>query len=205
MTERQISLLDLVSNFNKGNSLRYLASQEINTPRFKIHNSADKIDEVLRPIIGQKVSVRTYIPGSRGYFHCPHLPNTDVDEFLIKTLIGFIEDGYSLILSEPIDPKDAVAKGNIEWSKNRFLIEYTEGSGTVRDTDDSGSKTLIRIDKRLEVEEKLLGHGVNILYACEKVYWGLPLIFEWSIYNKPVGLLHDPLIFWEIREVRPTR
>ena len=195
-----MKLQTLLDDFNKVSSLEYLESQNVNTPRFSVYTDKDSFRNVCIRDGGKKVSIRTY---KKDIFKSPHYPNVVLSSEIMDRCKSHIGEGYQIIISDPIDPKEALYKGNLEYQdRHNFLIEYTPGPGTVRDTDNGSKNSIVQLSSRVEIVDKLERYGANILYTAYEIFWGHPIILEWSIYLNPVGKLKDQLIFWEIRPVK---
>jgi len=147
-----------------------------------------------------KLSIRTEKPGQ---FKSPFLPNAEVPkvrEFL-KSLMG---GGYEILLCKGL-PTNSIIRGNCVPSLHNNYFEYLAGPGTVRDIDEGG-----RTPKTLTLP---WGHyvpnmGTILAGAFQKVNSHLfphrfelgHKIIEFTVFSKPVGILQQNTIFWEVRD-----
>jgi hypothetical protein len=188
----------LEKNWDKFSSIEFLKSRGLNVPICELVTDNDTL--VARLSTYKAVSIRTFKPGK---IATPHLPNQKFTSGLVSKCIGLIDDGYKLILAQPIDPSNAVVKGNVKIDSNGWLMEYIKGAGTVRDIE----KTYIdddnygSITNDVQLVSKHIGPGaVSIIREVEKMFWGKPIIVEWSIYSENIGTQNSKIIFWEVRK-----
>lgn len=212
---------------SKLGSLELLSRIGLNTPHFIPVTVEGELKYAFTEL-GKtgRVSVRTqrYVYD----FGCPHFPNAEISGALSTQLVNLLHQGYTLIVAEPIDPTQAVARGNAmletggDLEKVPVLLEFSLGPGTVRDQPDVD---LIQLRRVLNAYHSRLasirGHSGPIRSKNFERRWGTPLarglaaatramsrlhefpfrhcVIEWSVYRRPVGRLFEPVIFWEIR------
>lgn len=188
---------DLQGDWNKFSSIEFLKDKGLNVPRCILINDIDSLTEKISNY--RKVSIRTFKDED---VLCPHMPNREYSPELINECISLIGQGYNLILAEPIDPKNAVVKGNVRMDSNGWVMEYIKGAGTVRDIEKTSTadKNYGFITNDIQSATKRIGPGAaSIIRDIEKLFWGRSIIVEWSIYSKNIGVHNNRIIFWEIR------
>lgn len=146
-----------------------------------------------------RLSVRTEKPNE---FKSPFLPNALIPE-VRKFLQEIDGKGYETLITKGT-PTDCIIRGNCVPGTDTNYFEYLAGKGTVRDIDQSGRtpKTV-----RLVWGTNPGDIGTNIAAALQLVnsrLWPKRFEFsqeivEFSVYSKPVGILGDRVIFWEVR------
>lgn len=205
----------LKENWNKGNSLLYLKQQGFNTPEFYLVAGEDRTKVYFRKMMrlhfhgkDQRISVRTYRENTKYSFVEPHFPNYYVCREFVESLEKLIDEGYSLILNKPIDPRDSLVSGNLlvkpycGMRRFDYRFEYRLGSGTVRylenHTDIKSSTNDIPKGK---FKDRFL-----VIFDRAIATWlkdfendGIPVVFEFAIYGKPIGYNSVNYIYWEIR------
>lgn len=135
----------------------------------------------------------------------PHFPVISREE-LADRYISLLNRGYKLIIAKCIDPADAQMAGGMLYEGSTFHVEVALGPGTVRRVTREG-----RID--LTVKAILGKPSGNHLIdkSVKEAWWGLRtlhakipeldlkgLLYEFSVYTKPVGWKHEKVIFWEL-------
>ena len=187
----------------KRDRILYLGRMSFNIPRFL--GTITEIKELavfFKEHKGQRVSIRTqnlYKP-----ILGPHYPDVLLNKDLMEKLQTDVRKKYELLMFEPIDPKDALKRGNLWINKleGKLGIEYMDSPGTVRGLEkESGLK---KVDMSIEeLLEKGKGGNEFLGYSPSK-FIGLPFsqfIVEFSIYSYPVGTQQKNEIFWEIRSL----
>ena len=153
-----------------------------------------------------RYSVRTF--RGPGYGHSDPFFPIIAREKLHASYQKLLSDGLNLIVATPIDPSDAEMAGCLLYEPNGITAEVAHGPGTVRRVTQE-NKIDLRVkstdravggisDYRIRIAMEQVGSAVrNIQKLCPalKVDW---LVFEFSWYDKGVGLLGEPLIFWEV-------
>jgi hypothetical protein len=181
---------------SKLQSLQRLRDLGLNTPRLicslqqylSPKNKLSFWDSVDTPQ-DVRVSIRTERDGE---LICPHFPNItrrDANKYISK----LAHQGYSIYIFEGINPLDCMRRGNIALFKDRIIVEFLEGPGTVRDLEKA---VPIHLDLKswteLPISLRYLSYGLE-----SQELWNQ--IIEWSIYKDPVGQLGRMDIYWEIR------
>lgn len=194
----------LPNNWNKYLSLEYLRQQGLNTPDFELCSTPDELLDRLRYLYivveEKRTSVRCFKEGNS--FNEPFFPNYLINLNNFGAWIKLLKEGYKIIVSKPIDPVGAIIKGNImlfeSFSMRRFdyIVEYTEGTGTVRDLENE--KKVIKLHNELPypIKTKQVYHDSFKLFKKIEE----PIIVEWSIYDRPIGMKEEEVIYWEIRK-----
>ena len=200
----------LMNDWTKYNSLCFLKERGINTPNFRLVRDIPSLEPELLNNWDKKVSIRTFRPDKNKAILGVHLPNVPVGVVIESKCYELLEEGFYLIFSDPIDPLDCVTRGNIAYYfENEWLMEYAEGPGTVREIESLPSVSIKRISEqpfnrtipraRDKVYQELNLKGLFVVSIIESIYWGTPILLEWSIYSRPVGFSERELIFWELR------
>lgn len=183
----------------------YLGERGFNIPKFYgVIDNIIELKEFYKKIGEQKVSIRTQpSPHSMRFSELgPHFPNSNIAE-LFDTLVNTLNQGYSLLMFEAIDPQFSELKGNILVNKKdkSILIEFTEGPGTVRSLESEHYGTIKQIKSTFAeyvsysppfFNEHSPSIILEIPFNC--------FILEFSKYKIPVGLRKMYEIFWEIRK-----
>lgn len=205
-----MTIKDLVEDWTKYNSLCFLKEKGINTPNFRLIKDVDSLERELINNQGKKVSIRTFHPEKLKTTLMTHLPNVPVGPIIESRCYELLEEGFYLILSDPIDPVDCITRGNIVYYfQNEWLMEFAEGPGTVREMESLSPTDIKRISEqpfnrntpraRDKVYSELGMKGLSVVNTIQSIYWGTPILLEWSIYRRPVGFRERELIFWELR------
>lgn len=201
-------------NMNKYESLVYLRDiKKLNTPDFNLVKDKNELSRLLDKMVlknnsihGLRISTRTMYPGAIS-FNTPFFPNRELNRSLIDELTKCIDDGYNLIVAEAIDPNDTLFKGNFmmypsfSMRKFDFMIEFTNGSGTCRDLETSK-----KITSTSNIHEALniIGYPIQKIFTeCKGIFNDLgnkPIVVEWSIYDRPIGIKKKSIIYWEVRD-----
>lgn len=181
--------------------IEVLSLHGFNVPLYKAVKSIQDLKDFIKEHELQRVSIRTYAANEQSGFKCPHLPNRPSAEAIeeVKKLLDY-SNKYQIMVSEGIDPACALFRGNAVFSQfpptysNEFIIEYLEGPGTVRDLESNPAVKHIQ-GKLYQIPHPEVREVAQALYAS-----GVKdVLFEWSVYNYPLGVLRRPLIFWEFR------
>jgi hypothetical protein len=149
----------------------------------------------------ERMSVRTF--SRTGATDEPHFPIIGRATFETDCL-PLLDQGYSLIVAEPIDPAGAQLAGCILRRPEDFLVELAEGPGTVRRVTHEG-----KIDLQLAVSgpddprcRADIRPAVTELAEAERQWRAdvtlMDVLYEFSVYAYPVGWKNEPVIFWEI-------
>lgn len=188
-----MTINELESSWTKYNSLVFLKQRMFNTPNFRLITLLGELIQIK----DQVKSIRIFNDNPKSSMLLPHFPNRLVDNEVFNACYNELSKGNKLIVSDPIDPRHSLYKGNIMVTDfGDFVVEYTEGPGTVRDLEKSVVKRAITLQ-----ELSLIGpYRHSLVSKSLSTYWGIPIILEWSIYDSPVGLKNQELIFWEIRK-----
>jgi hypothetical protein len=147
-----------------------------------------------------KLSIRTERDGE---FKSPFLPNASVPD-VRKFLTTFDHSLYSIMVCKGL-PTNSIIRGNCVPSSAFNTIEYRTGNGTVRDIDEAGrTPSHIRLPWGMAPPGVAgeVSSAIQLLnsFLCPKRFDVLNRIVEFSVFKKPVGLRHDKVIFWEVRE-----
>jgi hypothetical protein len=188
----------LEKDWNKFSSIKFLESRGLNVPVCELVIDSDTLVDRLSTY--NAVSIRSFRPGE---VTSPHMPNQKFSPDLVSKCLALIDNKYKLILAQPIDPNNAVVKGNVKISKEGWLIEYIKGAGTVRDIEKThiDDNNYGSISNDIQLVSKAIGPGaVSIIREVEKMFWGRPIIVEWSIYSENIGTQDSKIIFWEVRK-----
>lgn len=196
----------LLEHMNKGNSLLFLRYHCLNTSSFTIIRDYIDFESWMDSWQYGRISVRSYKEKGLS-FNELFRPNVILDRSLMEEIFKCLDNGYSVIVSKGVDPEGTLFKGNIQLSRELFsinyLIEYTEGYGTVRDLETA--KKIYRVSNNTHNKINMLPAILGLLRKSIELYsnyfykYKVSIILEWSIYEFPVGALEDELIFWEIR------
>lgn len=190
-------------NQPKRDRILYLGRMGFNTPKFLgTITTIKELAVLFKDNRGKRVSIRTqnlYKP-----ILGPHFPFALLDRETLEKLETVIRKKYELLVFEPIDPKEAVTRGNLWFNKSegKMGIEYLEGPGTVRNLEKELSLKSVtsQIEDMLNKERV----GCEFLGYTPSKFINLPFsqfIIEFSIYSHPVGTQQKPEIFWEIRSL----
>ena len=192
----------------KIDSLWKLRVLGLNTSNFKILKSRLDVDYFFNRTDWKRISIRTDLkdPTKRGVsrFGLPFFPNLDYLEArkIIVHDSTVSTDDLDIIVSEGIDPKDALLSGKIIMENElKGNLEYILGASTVRSLDYvipkrytvkfSEPVTLLSFNLPLEK----LSHQIKQIILPS---FRTPFIIEFSIYSHPIGRLKDRLIYWEV-------
>jgi hypothetical protein len=141
------------------------------------------------------ISVRTQNPlGDSDVFYPKSINISPRDS--LKNISEWINK-YDILISESVNPELCNLCGNIALLKDKIIIETVSGAGT-----------LDRITRENKLENHLIVNQFNyqklIKDLCLNKIIGkslsLPIrniIIEFSIYNKPVGILNEEYLVWE--------
>jgi len=147
-----------------------------------------------------KFSLRTYYPGSE-VKDTPHYPTLTRKE-LVKLIRPLLKKGLHLIIAEQIDPKDCLFAGAAykysgKRNNNIIKIEIAWGPGTVRRVTHDN-----KIDIGISVSSKYKRFSqLGPINTCIDNFYRVALtnvMFEFSYYKIPVGILKENFICWEI-------
>jgi hypothetical protein len=136
----------------------------------------------------KRVSIRTE---KAHHSLCPHHPNIPLKD-VGKVLNHCILAGYNIFIFEGIDPADCKCRGNVVLISPDLHFDFILGPGTVRDLEHKVPTHIL-----FDPEKHLDFVPIAKKYMSQPELYGR--ILEWSIYNKPVGHLQQPEIYWEHR------
>lgn len=190
-----------MNKFERIRLLRHLGLNTEDSVLVESHADLDKHARFLSQL--EQRSVRTFLRSGEGRGD-PHFPIVTSGEFE-SACVPLLDQGYALIVAKPIDPTDATLAGCIERRSSGFLVEVAFGPGTVRRVTHEGS-----IDQTLELSgADDPGCGPEIARALSeltkaesRLVSGLlrtDVLYEFSVYDHPVGWKNDSVIFWEIQ------
>lgn len=196
---------ELEKEWNKITSLWYLFDKRINTPTFHEAGLGD-LENLRTYSMGERMSVRTFKRGVPTIL-APHFPNIVIDKAILDKVKALLKQSFQVIISEPIDPSDCLWRGNIVYIDDKeWLLEYAKGPGTVREMEklDSGEiKRIKQFSYNIPVVPSRVTElglkGDSVVSIAKSLFWGTPILLEWSIYKHPVGYRNRELIFWELR------
>lgn len=192
------------ARLNKFERIRLVRYLELNTEQSVLVEDRADLQEHAKFLDRlDRRSVRTYLRAEETY-NGPHFPIVSRSEFESNCL-RLLDDGYSLIVAEPIDPADALLAGCIIRRLGEFNIEVAMGPGTVRRVTHEG-----RVDKALTLSgpddpecTPEIGRVLNALLAAEERWRNdialTDILYEFSVYRHPIGWKSEPAIFWEMR------
>lgn len=117
---------------------------------------------------------------------------------------GLLNEGWNLIIAEPIDPKDAVVAGAILRDGSLTEVEIVRGPRpVVRQVTHEG-----RVDDRFRVHtggstgDEMVDEALSKIWEMERTHHNLDglksIIYEFSWYRPKVGYKRENAIFWEI-------
>ena len=187
---------------NKYDRIRFLMTQDLNTPLCKLVKSVADIELALGHLPGDKASLRTYSLGnetkSKTPFH-PNRPKGEIQELATK----YLKDGrFELMVSEGVPEEDSVISAISIVGISTIYTEYALGPGTVRRLSMGEVKPLIcNWDKKSHC--MVANMGCDLFSKFEKVMRRLSLLrcndilVEWTWSAKPVGWKKQNWIFWE--------
>lgn len=133
----------------------------------------------------------------------PHFPIVSKAEFE-SSCLPLLEQGYSLMVAEPVDPADALLAGAILRDGEKFVVEAAVGPGTVRRVTHQGLID-IRLEARRpsEAANPWIQQALDELLAAEDRWRPQvdlrDVLYEFSVYRVPIGWRRERVIFWEIR------
>ena len=183
----------------------YLGRMGFNVPRFM--GNITEIKELLvffNKHKDQRVSIRTQNLYKITPVLGPHYPNILLKKDLLEELQTNIRKKYELLMFEPINPKEAIKRGNLWVNKaeGKMGIEYKDTPGTVRDLEKETE--LKSVEMTTEDMLKKEAEGISFLGYIPSKFINLPFskfIIEFSVYNHHVGTQEKPEVFWEIRSL----
>lgn len=126
---------------------------------------------------------------------------------LIDKAQKHLSEGYKLILAPSLDTRGCLGFGTVGLSDTEYdVIEFVLEEGKVRDLDTHRHRQTLFVGAACMVPA-LDKDYPRKAYILNKVYKEVrdiclpeaPCIVEWSYYNRPVGRLKKPIVFWEIR------
>lgn len=182
---------------NKFERIQYVRNLGFNTEDSILVRPIDKFDKYKKFISGlTKVSLRTF--DEQDSFSTPHYPIVQIGKLnpLIKQLQ---KKNIYCIIAKPIDPADCLFAGCAVKDLESLTIEIADGPGTVRRVTNDG-----KIDRRYNIplygisrtEDQNINYCAQQFKKCELNECN----FEFSWYKKPVGILNDNFIVWEVTD-----
>lgn len=184
----------------KSESIRLLQALGLNTLHYYISSDIREVLHYLAKHLKVPLSLRT----ERGVeFSCPfhyQIPG----ELLLDKVQEYINQGYTLILAPSLDVKGCRAFGCIMYENDGGVyLEYVVGEGKVRDLDLRPDKKVVYVKPGSMVAATKIPEAeiLNSVYMVtkEQAWSNTPCVIEWSYYDRGVGKLNEPLIFWEVR------
>lgn len=154
---------------------------------------------------GHRISVRTEKPDE---FKSPFCPNSDIPTAR-KFIDGVLGKGYEILICRGL-PTNSLIRGNCVPSSKSNYFEYLTGPGTVRDIDESGRtpKTIdLRWGQYPEGVSQPVSSGLQLINSRlfpQRFELGNEVV-EFTVFSKPVGILQNKEIFWEVRVYGGTR
>lgn len=198
-----MTIEELEKDWNKYTSIMFLETRGINVPKvFGFTTDKGLLKDFFYENPGKKFSFRT-LRKDRISFSEPFFPNVALDYSIIEALCDLIDGGYYIIISDSIDPEGTLFKGNLLMrSKNNWMIEGTYGKGTVRDLEFTKPDKVIVMVKGDDLTQlgTLSDRFRQLVMSGSQLFWGVPIIIEFSIYKFPVGVKNESLIYWELRK-----
>jgi hypothetical protein len=183
---------------NKIESIKYLKSLKLNTPKILLELSGKKDLDNWSEYYARhegRVSIRTEKEGS---FKCPHHPNIKLSKAGVE-IKYLISQGYKVYVFEAINPDDCLMRGNfIRKNSGECSVEYLIGPGTVRELEKVSSNSIQREDfKALDgIRDQGVYSVIRQLIPLDRF---VDSIIEWSYYKTKIGCYQDYVIFWELR------
>lgn len=187
----------------KSESIIKLQELGLNTLNYFITNNKQEVIHYLAKNAETKLSLRT----ERGdeyelpfYYMIP-------GEKLLPIALKHLTEGYKLIFAPSLDVKGCLLFGVVAYGFQRpDCMEFVVGEGKVREVYSHPNKQSVYIEERrlvpfLDKDYPGVAIHLNKIYRKLRdiVFDEIPCCVEWSLYNKGVGVLHDPLIVWELR------
>lgn len=186
---------------SKSKSLIYLKACGFNTTDFEVAETYNDVVSFIgsRDMSKAGYSIRTEQKGrdNKSNFNYPFYIGIKNLHKLLEIARGLLDEGYTLIVSQTLDPKDTVSKGTVVILGTMIHIEYLEGAGTVRDLERGNPN---------HITCSIFGNG-PLRFSWAKAVFNFmtdeiiqtEMIVEWSYYPYPVGLNKKYLILWELR------
>jgi len=203
---------------SKMDSILKLASLKLNTPDLMILSSREDVYSFIESKYRgwNKVSIRTDNKVGKAVYKkwgLPFYPNRtpkEAQKILGKQLLSLVDEEIDIIVSQGINPKNALLCGKYRKSyQEGDIMEYVLGPCTVRDVDKG-------IPKRWDISDMVMPTELSAILTRDLVTnvgslpyiirWAVarkfrvPFIVEFSVYPYGVGKLNRPLIFWEVIE-----
>jgi hypothetical protein len=145
-------------------------------------------------------SIRVYdSTNKRSFTSIPHFP-TVAKKSLYKRVKEILDDGLNLIIANQINPKDCLLAGTALKCVSSLFFELSTGPCTVRKVTHDGiiDHSLSLDFSNLEILKAFGAIGEAALLMAAVRFSNI--IFEFSIYKKPVGICKHPFICWEITD-----
>jgi hypothetical protein len=186
----------------KSESILKLEELGLNTLDYYITESKTETMHYLAKHADDLLSMRT----ERGNeFNCPFYYMM-FGKALVKLALDHLDQGYKLIFAQSLDTKGCLAFGNLGLGNSDTVMEFVLGEGKCRELENHPNKQTLFISYGaiIAATEKSYGKEAVILNKIylkikEVCYDEIPCVVEWSYYNHPVGVKHEPAIFWEVR------
>ena len=181
----------------KSDGIYLMQSLGLNTLDCLITNDQDLAFNYLHENHNIRISMRT----ERGHEFGSPFYYGKIGAGLVELAKQHIQEGYTLILYPYLDYKDSIAYGTVGLPPDgSTIIEFVEGPGLIRELDASPARLSITIPPGLVSlpNRPLISEVVR--EVKELCYNEQACIVEWSIYRYSVGILHKPIIYWELRD-----
>ena len=194
---------------NKYDRIRFLMTQDLNTPLCKLVKSVADIELALGHLPGDKASLRTYSLGnetkSKTPFH-PNRPKGEIQELATKYLR---EGRFEIMVSEGVPEEDSVISAISIIGLEHIYTEYCLGPGTVRRLS-MGEVVPTLYQWGRKTHHALCAVDPNIKVQLEKVMRVMEpldchdILMEWTWSKNPVGWKKQNWIFWEFMNNSPS-
>ena len=180
---------------NKVESLRKLKEWGFNVPPCKFINPGRYFTE-LPTLEFEHFGIRTAVEGKG--FSLPFIRNCP-KESVPDHVNRLAREGYTVIISPWYPAEWSMFGGHVQIkAENDIYLEYVQGANIVRDVMASKDLQKVRVrsvDALLGDLGQVVAESLDIFNFAEK-----PIIAEFSVMDRPVGVLEDYILFWEVRD-----
>lgn len=182
---------------NKYERIQYVRSLGFNTEDSILVKPGDNLKQYQKFIKKlDKISLRTF--NQKDDLYAPHFPILTKEEANIK-IPELLKQDINCIVATPIDPKDCKYAGCAMKSLEQMTVELADGPGTVRRVTHEG-----KVDRSYSINLFLrrLTDNPELNYILKQFVdcYVEECIFEFSMYNIPVGIYKQNAIVWEITD-----
>lgn len=180
---------------NKFERVKLLEQWGLNVPMSYLYRKGSSMD-FSAPVFerwGNRLSLRTF-PNEGLEFESPYYFDISVEE--AKQSVPSLLAEYNVVINEPINPKDAKLAGCIMLQEGQpTTVEIARGPGVIVRDVTSGQ----RVDEMYTAQTMQDISDPDIRQALSEAF-KVPLsniVLEFSVYTKRIGILKQPLIFWD--------